>query len=220
MRKLGPLLWKDVLAEARSFERTTTLGLFAIVVLVTLHFALPPGSVSRRDVAGGFMWATVVLASLLELRRSFESERRDGTLDGLRAAPIDPSLLYASKAISSFLVLGLLVCVLVPITAAVFLGRSAGIPAAIGVGLLGAMGLVGWGTLFAALAGSARGGEVVLPVLLFPLLVPQTIACVRLLTYYLTGHGGDAATGFVLLVAFAALSVGTSVVLFDYVLDE
>jgi heme exporter protein CcmB len=221
MSKLGPLLWKDVLAEARSLERTTTLGLFAAVVLITLHFALPPGSAVRSNVAGGFLWATVVLASLLELRRSFESERRDGTLDGLRAAPIDPGLLYASKAISNLLVLGLLVCVLVPVTAVIFVGRTAGIGPAIGVGLLGAAGLVGWGTLFAAMLGGTRGGEAVLPVLLFPLVVPQTIACVRLLSHYLTGDaGGDPATGFVILVAFAALSIGTSLVLFDYVLDE
>jgi heme exporter protein B len=221
MKKLGTLLWKDVLAEARSFERISTLGLFTAVVLVTLHFALPPGSDARPKVAGGFLWATVVLAALLELRRSFDAERRDGTLDGLRAAPIEVSLLYASKAISNLIVLGLLVCVLVPVTAVFFVGDVAGIGAAIGVGLLGVAGLVGWGTLFAAVAGSARGGEVVLPVLLFPLVVPQTIACVRLLSYFLTGEaGGDPATGFILLGAFAALSIGTSVVLFDYVLDE
>ena len=66
-----------------------------------------------------------------------------------------------------------------------------------------------------------RAGDVVLPVLLFPLVVPQTIACVRLLSHAITGEPlADASTGFVLLGAFDLLSWGTSILLFDYVLDE
>lgn len=221
MRKLGSLLWKDVLAEARSLERLSTLTLFAAAVLVTLHFSLPPGSEVRPKVAAGFLWAAVVFAALLELRRSFESERAQGTLDGLRAAPLDPALLYMAKVLSSVAVLGLIASALVPLTVAFFAGNASGIGPAIGVALLGSLGLVAWGTLFAAVASGARGAEVVLPVLLFPLVVPQTIACVRLLAYYLAGETlADPATGFVLLGAFAVLSLGTSLLLFDYVLDE
>ena len=61
----------------------------------------------------------------------------------------------------------------------------------------------------------------VLPVLLFPLVVPQTIACVRLLAFTMTGERlADATTGLVILGAFDLLSWGTSLLLFEYVLDE
>jgi heme exporter protein B len=221
MRKFLLLLWKDAVTEARSLERLSTLALFAVAVLLTLHFSLPPESTARPKVAAGFLWAALLFAALLELRRSFESERRDGTLDGLRASPIDPAVLYSAKVASSLLVLTLLIAALVPLTALFFSGRPSGIGPAIGVAVLGALGLVAWGTLFAAVASGARAAEVVLPILLFPLVVPQTIACVRLLAYYLAGERlASPVTGFVLLGAFDVLSLGTSLLLFDYVLDE
>jgi len=221
VKKLAWLLWKDAVTELRSFERLSTLVLFAVAVLLTLHFSLPPESPARPKVAAGFLWAALLFAALLELRRSFESERRDGTLDGLRASPLDPALLYAGKVTSSLAVLGVLTVVLVPLTSLFFSGRSSGIAPAIGVALLGMLGLVAWGTLFAAVASGARGAEVVLPVLLFPLVVPQTIACVRLLAYYLAGDKlSSLGTGYILLGAFDVLSLGTSLLLFDYVLDE
>jgi heme exporter protein B len=91
----------------------------------------------------------------------------------------------------------------------------------LGVALLGTIGLVAWGTLFAAVVGAARASDIVLPILLFPLVVPQTIACVRLLAGYLAGdQPGGVASGFILLAAFDVLAVGTSLLLFEYVLDE
>lgn len=221
MKKLLWLLWKDAVAEARTFERIGALGLFATSVLVTLHFALPPESDARSVAAAGFLWSAVVFASVLEFRRSFESERRDGTLDGLRAAPVEPTLLFVAKATSSLVVIVILLAVLVPLTAALFVGDLAGVPAAFGIGVLGAVGLIAWGTLFSAVASGVRAGDVVLPVLLFPLVVPQTIACVRLLALHLTGEQlTDPATGYVLLAAFDLLSWGTSLALFEYVVDE
>jgi heme exporter protein B len=227
MKKVGLLLWKDVLSEVRSLERIATVVLFAVAVLVTMNFALAPGSDARPKAAAGFCWAAVVLASVLEFRRSFDSERRDGTLDGLRAAPLDPTLLYVAKALSSFAVVGVLAVVLVPLTSLFFV-EPAGPPAhlertaaSIGIALLGAAGLVAWGTLFAAVTSGGRASDVVLPALLFPLVVPQTIACVRLLALTMTGEQlADATTGLVILGAFDLLSWGTSLLLFEYVLDE
>jgi heme exporter protein B len=221
VKQVGLLLWKDALAETRSLERFAALGLFAASVLLTLNFSLDPDSPARSTVAAGFLWASVLFASVLEFRRSFESERRDGTLDGLRASPLDPTVLYVAKALSSFLVIALLCVVLVPVTAILFVGDTSGIPATIGIALLGSLGLIAWGTLFSAVASGVRGGDVVLPILLFPFVVPQTIAVVRLLSYSLTGESlGDVTTGFILLGAFALLSWGTALLLFEYVLDE
>jgi heme exporter protein B len=215
------MLWKDAIAESRTFERIGALGLFIAAMLVTLHFSLPPESDARPIAASGFLWAALVFASVLEFRRSFESERRDGTLDALRAAPLDATTLFVAKALSSFAVVVVLIGVLVPVTTAIFVGDLDGVPAAIGVAVLGAAGLIAWGTLFSAVASGARAGDVVLPILLFPLVIPQTIACVRLLAFHMAGAElADVTTGYVLLGAFALLSWGTSLLLFEYVLDE
>jgi heme exporter protein B len=221
MRQIRLLLWKDALTEVRSLERIATVVLFAAAVLVTLNFALAPGSDARPEAAAGFCWAAVVLASVLELRRSFESERRDGTLDGLRAAPLDPSALYVAKALSSLAVVGVVIVVLVPASSLFFVGRVQRVPESIGIALLGAAGLIAWGTLFGAVVSGGRAADVILPVLLFPLVVPQTIACVRLLSFTMAGERlADPGTGLVILGTFDLLSWGTSLLLFEYVLDE
>lgn len=221
MRAIALLLWKDAVAEARGPERLPTLVLFASGVLVTLHFSLPATSEARARVAAGFLWAAVLFAAMLELRRSFETERASGVLDALRAAPLDPTVILLSRIASGLAVLGPLIVALVPLTALFFSGRAGGVPAAVGVTLLASVGVLAWGTLFAAVAAHSRSGEIVLPLLLFPLLVPQTIASVRLLGHYLAGTPlTSTATGFVLLVAFDVLSLGTSILLFDYALEE
>jgi heme exporter protein B len=221
MRQLGWLLWKDALTEVRGLERLGTLVLFAVVVMLTLQFSLAPGSSARPLVAAGFLWAALVFAGTFEFRRAFETERTDGTLDGLRLAPIDPTVIYIAKMLSSLVVVALLTAILVPLTALFFTGHARGIPPAIGIALLGSTGFIAWGTLFGAVVGSARASDIVLPVLLFPLVVPQTIATVRLLSFYLSGEAlGSLGTGYVLLGAFDLLALGTSVLLFGYVLDE
>jgi heme exporter protein B len=221
MKRFAWLLWKDAVTEIRSLERLSTLALFSFAVLLTLHFSLPPDSAARPRVAAGFLWAALLFAATLEFRRAFEAERRDGTLDALRSSPLDPTLLYVAKVASTLVVVGALGAALVPLTALFFSGRMSGVGPAIGITLLGLLGLVAWGTLFAAVVSEARGSEVVLPLLLFPLVIPQTIACVRLLAHYLTGEVlSGVTTGFVLLGAFDVLSVGTSLLLFDYVLEE
>ncbi|MEX0874781.1 MAG: heme exporter protein CcmB [Actinomycetota bacterium] len=221
MKKLSWLLWKDGLIEVRTLERFATLALFATAVLLTLQFALPPESEARPKAAAGFLWATVVFASVLEFRRSFESERRDGTLDGLRASPVDPTVLFIAKALSSLIVIAVLIAALVPLTSLFFIEDMNGVPVAIGIAVLGAAGLIAWGTLFAAISGTTRAGEIVLPILLFPLVIPQTIATVGLLAHYLAGQRLEGVpTGFLLLGAFDVLSWGTSLLLFEYVLEE
>jgi heme exporter protein B len=221
VNKVAWILWKDAIAEARTFERIGGLGLFAAAILVTLHFSLPPESDARPVAAAGFLWASLVFASVLEFRRSFESERRDGTLDGLRAAPIDAMTLFCAKALSSLAVIAILAAILVPLTSALFVGELRGTVPAFGVSILGATGLIAWGTLFSAISTGVRAGDVVLPILLFPLVVPQTIACVRLLALHMSGEElADPATGYVLLGAFTLLSWGTSLLLFEYVLEE
>ena len=221
MKKVAWLLWKDAVAEARSLERLGTLVLFSAAVLVTLHFSLEPGSDARAEAAAGFLWAAVLFGAVLEMRRSFEAERATGTLDALRASPLDPTLLFVAKALSSTLVISVLGACLVVLTALLFAGGLAGAGPAFGIVVLGVIGLVGWGTLFSAVASGARSAELVLPVLLFPLVVPQTIACVRLLAFHLSGaRPEELVAGYVLLGAFDLLSWGTSLLLFEYVLDE
>jgi heme exporter protein B len=89
--------------------------------------------------------------------------------------------------------------------------------------VLGTLGLAGVGTLFAAMAAHSRAREVLLPLLLFPIQVPVILATVKSTgaAIHLAGLDPPDVTQWLgLLVAFDALFLGLSVVLFDYAIEE
>ena len=88
---------------------------------------------------------------------------------------------------------------------------------------LGTLGLAGVGTLFAAIAAHTRAREVLLPLLLFPVQVPVILATVKSTGAAIHVPGLDPpeiGQWMGLLVAFDALFLGLSVLLFDYVIEE
>jgi heme exporter protein B len=89
--------------------------------------------------------------------------------------------------------------------------------------ILGTLGLAGVGTLFAAIAAHTRAREVLLPVLLFPIQVPVILATVKSSAAAIRVPGIDPpepGQWLGLLVAFDALFVSLSLILFDYAIEE
>jgi heme exporter protein B len=89
--------------------------------------------------------------------------------------------------------------------------------------LLGTLGLAGVGTLFAAIAAHTRAREVLLPLLLFPIQVPVILATVKTTGAAIRVPGlepPDVGQWLGLLIAFDALFLSLSVLLFEYVIEE
>ena len=89
--------------------------------------------------------------------------------------------------------------------------------------VLGTLGLAGVGTLFAAIAAHTRARDVMLPLLLFPIQVPVILATVKSTGAAIRVPGLDPpelGQWLGLLIAFDALFLGLSVVLFDYAIEE
>ena len=89
--------------------------------------------------------------------------------------------------------------------------------------LLGTLGLAGVGTLFAAIAAHTRAREVLLPLLLFPIQVPVILATVKTTGAAVRVPGlepPDVSQWLGLLVAFDALFLSLSVLLFEFVIEE
>lgn len=203
----------------RSPQRLLALTLFSILIMVVFQFAIPPESPVRTELASGLVWAALLLSANLEARFSFLEETTQGTIDGLRIHA-GSTAVFAAKLISSLLVLMILAAFLIGWTILAFEGRTEAVLPGVLAVFGGLLGLLAWATLFAAM-GHHSSGELVLPVLLFPLVIPQTIATVRLLTHFLAGVPLDSpATAFLILAAFDAVALGTSLLLFDYALEE
>lgn len=221
MSVLLAVLWKDLLSEWRSRDRVLAMLLFAVLVVIIFHFALPPATPERtRALAPGLLWVATLLASLLGLNRAFALELENDALSGLALAPADRGFVFLGKAIANLLLL-----LVVQVATVAVLGLFLDVPVAeralplLAVLGLGALGLAGAGTLLGAVAVRTRFRELVLPLLLLPLLVPVLIAAVRATTGALETGSLPEAPIRLLVVADAAFWIA-SYLLFEYVLDE
>jgi heme exporter protein B len=194
---------------------------FAILVAVVFNFALDP-AVRAGAVAGAMLWVTILFTGLLALGRSFQIEREQDALTGLLLAPLDRSALYLGKLLANLTLLVVSEVIIVPVFALFFqleLGRALGGLAL--VVILASVGFMALGTLFSAISGSTRMGETLLPVLLFPLLLPVVIFAASATQRLLLGRPFAEVAGSVrMLGAFDIVFLVVCALLFGSVVEE
>lgn len=170
---------RDLVAEARA--RDTLLPVVLTALLVASVGLLAFHDVEDAASAGaGILWTSLSFASAIGLARAFGAERDRETLDALLALPIPRASLLAGKVASAFVVI--LVAALV-VAATAFAAGGLALPrGAWALALLvalGSFGLATTGAMLSALSTATRSRDLMLPVLLFPLLVPLLIAAVH-----------------------------------------
>jgi len=163
------------------------------------------------------LWVAIALAGTVGISRAFEREREGDTLRALLLAPVSRAALYLSKlaAISMLMVL-------VEAVAALGLALLFGAPVFQAGGrlvLILALGTLGFGAvaaLFGASLGRARAREVLLPLLVYPIVVPVLIAGTRGTAALLVGDSLDV-SGFWLkfLLVFDAVFVSLGLWVFE-----
>jgi len=220
--QLRTLIWKDLLVEARGRETVLAGAVFALLVLVIFNFAFDLRVENVAAVAPGILWVTITFVGVLSLGRAFARERDRRTLDGLLLAPVDRSALYLAKVLTSIASMLVVEVVALPVFVGLF-NLSVDLPLLVLALVLGTIGLAGVGTLFAAIAAHTRAREVLLPLLLFPIQVPVILATVKSTGAAIRVPGLDPpeiGQWLGLLIAFDALFLGLSVLLFDYAIEE
>jgi heme exporter protein B len=96
-----------------------------------------------------------------------------------------------------------------------------GWPALIGVTVLGTIGFVTLGTFYSAMSSRSRAREVLLPLLLFPMLIPVLLAAVESSASLLGGDPMSEAGAWVrLLGAFDIIFLVASLWPSEYVIEE
>jgi heme ABC exporter ATP-binding subunit CcmA/heme exporter protein CcmB len=179
-RAVGLVVRKDILVELRSRELAVTTLFFAVVAVLVFAFAFVGEGEVPRDAPAAILWVTTLFAGTLALGRAFDREQAHQTLAALLSAPVHRSAIYAGKLLSLLLLLGGVLAIVVPLIAFLFQApffRLAGLFAA--TLLTGVLGLVAVGALFAAMLVRTRSRDVLLPVLLYPMVVPVMLAGVR-----------------------------------------
>lgn len=216
------IVWKDLLLELRTRERIAAMGAFAVLAGVLFNFSIDATIVRAQDIAAGLVWMTIVFGGLLGIGRTFYLEAQDGAFQGVLTSPTPKDAVFLGKTFANFLLL-YIVSLLVVAVFTLFFGLDLGqSPGMLALALaLGALGFVALGTLFSAISSGTNMGETLLPILVFPLLVPMVIYGVSATGRLLANRPiAEVAGNLRMLAAFAVLAVGAGSVLFRYVVEE
>jgi heme exporter protein B len=222
LSQVGVIVWKDLLLELRTRERIAAMGAFAVLAGVLFNYSLDTTVVSPQDVAAGLVWMTIVFGGLLGVGRTFHLESQDGALQGVLTSPAPKDAVYLGKAIANFVLLypvALLVLFVFWLVFGLDLGSSVGaLVLALG---LGSLGFVALATLFAAVSSGTHMGETLLPILVFPLLVPMVIYGAGATGRILMGRPfAEVAANIRMLGAFALVALAAGAVLFRFVVED
>ncbi len=220
------LVWtlaeKDLRVEYRSRQAFLTTLFFALLILVIFNFAFDPGSKATREAAPGILWVALLFPGIIQLNRSFQAEAEEGTLYGLVLAPIDRGVLFMGKFLAnwSFLVV-IDLFILVVFVVFYNFNFSASLLWVLLLMVLASAGYTAVGTVFAAMLSGLRGRDVLLPVLLFPIVVPIILAAVNATQEVLIREEMEFFSWWVkLLIGFDVIYLSTGYLVFDYVVGD
>jgi heme exporter protein B len=194
-------LRKDLLLQWRQRGQVVAVMAFGCTALLLFSFAVGPDARALRQHAAGFLWLALLLSSTLALADSFHAEMEHHALEGLLLLPMSPVSLYYGKALANSVQLALVGVALLPVTVALYDAGTDRVLELLGVIVLGALALSAPGTLYGALTSAAGARATLLPLLLFPLVVPVLLGAVKATSLLIQGDPMGQLRGWVLLLA-------------------
>lgn len=177
LRQAARIAWKDLRIELRSKEILYTMAFFGGLLVVVYAFAFPRDDRAVRGAVPGMLWVAIAFAGTIGLGRAFDRERENDTMRALLLSPVPRLAVFLGKALAmTVLVLG--VAVIVTPLLALFLNAPLfNYPGPLVlVIVLGSLGFSVVGCVFAATLLKVRSRDVLLPVILYPLLIPLFVA--------------------------------------------
>lgn len=194
-------LRKELLLQWRTRAQFMSVFVFGATALLLFSFGVGPNSEVLRQFPAGFLWLGLLLSSTLTLAESFHAEMENHALEGLLLLPADPRALYYGKAIANWIQLTLLGAALVPVMVILYDAGTVRLLSLLGIILLGAAGLAAPGTLYAAMTAQIKAKQTLLPLLLFPLIVPALLAAVKATSLLILGDPMERLRSWILLLA-------------------
>ena len=186
------LLRKDLALELRTKEMLTSMGIYALLVIIVYGaaLALTARGLDIARMGGGLLWVLIVFTSMLGLNRSFAHEKEQGCLEGILLVPLDRTVIFLAKATSNLLFMLAVEVIMVPLFYFFFMSGEQIAPTfwcAIAPLLVGTIGMAGIGTMLSTITVNTRAKDVLLAVLFIPLVYPLLFACVTATTAAIAG---------------------------------
>ncbi|OCA91061.1 transcriptional regulator [Bacillus sp. FJAT-27225] len=213
---------KDLYSEFKTKQVMVTMAIFAGLVILVFSFAFDPQNNTTKAVIPGVIWVIIVFSGILGLNRSFISEQRNDTMQGLLIAPMDASSIYLGKMMANLAMMLIVELVSLPFLFLLFDFKHMGsMPYFILVLFIGTFGFISIGTFLAALAANSKSSEMLLPLLLFPITSPILIGAVQSTKIILTNieQLPSAIAWMQLIAAYDVIFFVLCFLLIEYVLE-
>jgi heme exporter protein B len=214
------LVWKDLVQEWRSRDVLTSMFAFAVLSLFIFNYALELSPIDRAEIAPGLIWVVMVFAGTLGLNRSFAAEQDQGSFEGLMMAVPELSVIYLAKMITNLMMMFGLAILVIPIYSLLY-NQSLFDLRFFGILMLGAWGYSAAGTLISSMTVQTRMRDLLLPVLLFPLLLPVNMAVVKSGSAIIAASSVPEFQSWInLLLVYDVIMTVVSIMVFEYVIRE
>lgn len=218
---LTAALRKELLLQWRTRGQLMAVFVFGATALLLFSFAIGPNAEMLRVFSAGFLWLGLLLSSTLTLAESFHLEMENRALEGLLLLPSNPRAIYYGKAIANWIQLTLLGVALVPVMVILYDAGTTELLKLLAIIILGAAGLSAPGTLYAGMTAQLKAKQMLLPLLLFPLIVPALLASVKSTSLVILGDPMNQLKSWIsLLAAFDLIYWSLCGLLFDRVVEE
>ena len=213
---------KDFLQEWRSKAATVATLFFSATTLVLIAFALGRDGALLRSAASGVLWIALAFAGVISAAQSFQADLEEGAFDQLLLYPVPRALIYVGKLLANWAYLAVLGLLLAPVAFMFYDAKIAAngwlMPIII---VLGTLGFAVVATFYAALTANLQAREALLPVLMFPIIVPVLLGAVRTTEAVLGRSELDLAGGWLqMLAGFDLVYFVVCTALFHFVVDE
>jgi heme exporter protein B len=222
LSQIMAIVWKDFVTEFKTRELFSAMFIFALLVILIFIFSVNLSIVKASEVGPGILWVAFLFSGTLGLNRSFVLEKENGCLMGLILAPADRTTIYFGKLISNFVFLTAMELFILPLFMVFFnIDLLEHLLPLLLVIFLGTLGFCTLGTLLSSLSSNLKTREIMLPILLYPLLVPIVIGVVRMTGQILAGEPLSGMMNWIGLTAsFDIIYIGVSIMTIDHILEE
>ncbi|NOZ68230.1 MAG: hypothetical protein GXP46_03070 [Deferribacteres bacterium] len=216
------ILRKDILLELRGKESLSLMLFLSLLLLVIFNFALDTGKENVSSLASGILWVVFTFSGILGMGRTSMAERDEDAYLSIVFSPASAESFYIGKVLSNLLFLVIMEIFTLLFFAVLYDFEKiiSMLPQLLPGLLLGTLGFSLVGTLFSFLTTASRYGEVLLPFLYLPVVVPIILGGVSSMDIILNAKAGGAGKWIQIMAVFDILYFAVSLLLFRYIIEE
>ena len=216
------IIWKDFITEIKTRELFSSMFIFALLVVIIFIFSINLSLIQASEVGPGVLWVAFLFAGTIGLNRSFMLEKENDCLQGLLLAPMDRTALYFGKLVSNLVFLLIMEVFTLPLFMVFFnIDLLPHLLPLLYVIFVGTLGFCAVGTLLSSLSANLKTRDIMLPILLYPLIIPIIIGSVKMTGQVLAGEPLSSMMNWVsLTLCFDIIYIAISIMVIDFVLEE